>query len=216
MVRTYKRKTTRGNFPVEVFQGAAQAVREDKISMRDTAARCGVNFMTLNSYIRKSSAAVNSNNVVTVGYTLHRKVFTKDQEEELGAYVAHSAKLYYGLTTSDLRKLAYEYAIANNIAVSEVWKSSPMASKNWLFGFLKRHTNLSIRKPEATSLARATAFNQCSVSLFFDNLTKVYDKYKFGFHEVYNVDETGITTVQRPSKIIATKETKQVRAVTSA
>ncbi|KAF2888963.1 hypothetical protein ILUMI_17210 [Ignelater luminosus] len=48
-------------------------------------------------------------------YRLYRKVFTNDQEEELAAYVAHSAKLYYGLTTSDL----HEYAIANNIAICE-------------------------------------------------------------------------------------------------
>ncbi|KAF2883613.1 hypothetical protein ILUMI_22563 [Ignelater luminosus] len=140
MVRTYKRRTTRGNIPVEVFQRAAQAVRKEKISMRKAATRYGVNFMTLNSYIRKRSAAGNSNNVFTVCYTLHRKVFTKDQEEELAAYVAHSAKLYYGLTTSDLRKLAYEYAIANNITISEVWKSSSMASRDWLCGFLKRQS----------------------------------------------------------------------------
>ncbi|KAF2879455.1 hypothetical protein ILUMI_26716 [Ignelater luminosus] len=64
MVRTYKRKSTGDNISVEVFQRAAQAVQEEKIPMRDAAARYGVNFMTLNRYIRKSSAAENSNNVV--------------------------------------------------------------------------------------------------------------------------------------------------------
>ncbi|KAF2906019.1 hypothetical protein ILUMI_00158, partial [Ignelater luminosus] len=72
------------------------------------------------------------------------------------------------------------------------------------------HTDLSIRKPEVNT------FNRYSVSLFFDNLGKVYDIYKFGFNKVYNVNETGLTTVQKPSKIIATKETKQVRAIISA
>lgn len=216
MVRTYKRKTTRGNVPVDDFQRASQAVREEKMSLRDAATRYGMNFMTLQRYIKKSQSAENSNTIVKVGYTLHRKVFSDDQENELATYAAHSAKLYYGLTTSDLRKLAYEYAVANNIAIKEGWKTNSMASKDWLFGFLKRHSNLSIRKPEATSLARATAFNRHTVSLFFENLGKVYEKYKFGFHEIYNVDETGLTTVQRPSKIIATKGTKQVGAITSA
>ena len=32
---------------------------------------------------------------------------------------------------------------------------------------------------------------------------------------IYNIDETGITTVQKPSKIVAAKGTKQVGAMTS-
>jgi len=38
----------------------------------------------------------------------------------------------------------------------------------------------------------------------------------FGAHQIYNVDETGITTVQRPSKVIAPRGSKQVGKVTSA
>ncbi|KAF2883865.1 hypothetical protein ILUMI_22310 [Ignelater luminosus] len=140
MVRTYKRKTTRGNIRVEVFQRAAQAVREEKISMKDAAARYGINFMTLNRYTRKSSAAGNSNNVVTVSYTLHRKVFTNDQDEELAAYVAH----------------------------------------------------YNFRPPQARI------------------------RICYCQQHCHYVDETELTTVQRPSKIIATTGTKQVEAVTSA
>ena len=51
---------------------------------------------------------------------------------------------------------------------------------------------------------------------FFNDLNQVYDKYKFQCQDVYNVDETAVTTVQTPTKIIARKRMKQVGAVTSA
>ncbi|XP_050295152.1 uncharacterized protein LOC126735246 [Anthonomus grandis grandis] len=42
------------------------------------------------------------------------------------------------------------------------------------------------------------------------------DRYKFECQDIYNVDETGITTVQKPDRIIANKGVKQVGSVTSA
>lgn len=42
------------------------------------------------------------------------------------------------------------------------------------------------------------------------------DKYKFPPSRIYNLDETGVTTVLRPRKIIANKGIKQVGAIVSA
>ena len=44
----------------------------------------------------------------------------------------------------------------------------------------------------------------------------VFDKYKFNNYDIYNIDETGVTTVHRPDRIVASKGTKQVGAITSA
>ena len=66
--------------------------------------------------------------------------------------------------------------------------------------------DISLRRSEPTSTARARAFNQEAVNAFFDLQKTVQDMKRFTPDRVYNVDETGITIVpNRPSKIIASR-----------
>jgi len=75
-----------------------------------------------------------------------------------------------------------------------------------------RRAELAIRVPEATSLGRASAFNQFTRDKFMDNVEKVYERNEFTPDRTYNCDETA---VHRPDRIIATKGAKQVDTVTS-
>jgi len=50
----------------------------------------------------------------------------------------------------------------------------------------------------------------------FENLHSMYVKHQFEGHKVWNVDETGVATVQKPKKIVAEKGKKQVGRSTSA
>ena len=61
-----------------------------------------------------------------------------------------------------------------------------------------------------------TSFNRTNVNLFYDNLEDLYGRFHFEPQCIWNVDETGLTTVQNPGKIVAQKGVKQVGAVTSA
>uniref|UniRef100_A0A8D9BEI9 HTH CENPB-type domain-containing protein n=1 Tax=Cacopsylla melanoneura TaxID=428564 RepID=A0A8D9BEI9_9HEMI len=123
---------------------------------------------------------------------------------------------FYGVTIKDLQYLAYHIAEVNNIKHS-FCPSKKMAGRDWITGFRKRHPELSIRKPEATSTARAQAFNKPNVMKFYNILQEVQAKHNFPPHRIFNVDETGLTTVQsKSSKVFALKGRRQVGAITSA
>ncbi|KAJ8937646.1 hypothetical protein NQ318_002160 [Aromia moschata] len=89
-----------------------------------------------------------------------------------------------------------------------------MAGRDWLHTFMTRN-NISIRKPEATSINRITAFNKTEISLFFELLGQLMEKHRFVAKNIYNCDETGISTVQTPGKLLATKGQKKVGSITS-
>lgn len=95
----------------------------------------------------------------------------------------------------------------NNIEMPVNWSTQKMAGKDWMRGFRARHPELSVKKPEACSLARATAFNKANVQKFFDNLKEAYGRHPSfsSGNRVYNLDETSTTTVHRPHKVLATK-----------
>ena len=59
---------------------------------------------------------------------------------------------------------------------------------------MKRHPELSLQTPEATSFARSTAYNKHTVGEFFQNLKTVRNSYKCNSNCICNVDETGLTT----------------------
>ncbi|KAJ8962209.1 hypothetical protein NQ318_018178 [Aromia moschata] len=92
-----------------------------------------------------------------------------------------------------------------------------MAGWKWVSGFLKRNPQISLRTPENTSLARAQAFNKPNIAAYFLALSAILAKYNFPPENMYNMDESGLSTVQKKSqKNYASKGRKQVGAVSSA
>ena len=61
-----------------------------------------------------------------------------------------------------------------------------------------------------------SSFNPTTVNQFFHNLTVVLQHNKFGPGDIWNADETGITTVQKPCRIVTKYGMKQVGFITSA
>lgn len=66
-----------------------------------------------------------------------------------------------------------------------------------------------------TSIGQATGFNKPVVKIFFDKYTNLLEKHKFSAERIFNVDETGVSSVHTPPKVIASKKLKQVGGITS-
>ena len=129
-------------------------------------------------------------------------------EDELVKHIKDLDDMMFGMTAKDLMGIAYEVAVAHGIRKS--------AGKKWYYNFMRRHPDLSLRSPEPTSLACAAGFNREAVYNFFDLLEKLIDEHNFTPAKIYNVDETGHSTVQTPSKVLSTKGKRQVGVTTSA
>lgn len=206
MVRNYKRKTSRGEWSEEAMKLAVEDVEKNVKKLREAARAYNIPVMTLSDRIRSGN---------TRKKNLGRNTtFTEEQEKEIAEQVLLMAKMFYGISSIELRRLVFEYAETNKIP-NNFCKTSRLAGKDWLSGFLNRQKTISVRKPEPTSISRITAFNKTEVDLFFSNLQSEVEKHKFPPSRIYNFDETGISTVQKPRKILGPKGTKQVGAATS-
>lgn len=142
-------------------------------------------------------------------YTVSQ-VFTTEQEKLLTDYLIKCSKMHYGLSMIQTRKLAYEYAKEMKNHYPPSWDEKGMAGEDWLLGFRKRNSTLSLRKAENTSVARSSAFNRTNVNNFYSNLQQVLTKNSFSPYRIINCDETGIFTVMDGPKILTDKNVKQV------
>ncbi|XP_043474300.1 MFS-type transporter clz9-like [Leptopilina heterotoma] len=142
-------------------------------------------------------------------------VFSSEEEEVIEEYMLHSSDIYYGLSEIEGRELAYQFSKKLNKKIPISWEKNKIAGRDWFKNFMQRHKKLSMRKPEATSLARASAFNKTNVNLFFDLYEKVSEKITFEPQNIWNLDETGLTTVHKPDRVVSRCGRKQVGQITS-
>jgi len=201
MSRKYVRVTNRGDWSHE---NLLNAISNKEMSIRKASKAYGIPFSTLQERIKKGKTQI---------LNLGRKpVFCIDLENDMTKLIEDLAKLFYGITP--LQRAAFAFAEDNKLE-QNFNGSLKLAGIDWFYNFIRRNPSITIRKPEATSISRITAFNKTEVSLFFENLEVLMEKYSFVPSHIFNMYETGISTVQEPGRIIAPKGQKRVGSVTS-
>ena len=108
----------------------------------------------------------------------HSHVLPPEVEDEIRLHIKYMEKCLYGLTTTDVQRLAYEINEKANIP-HPFNKTKQMAGESWLQGFMKRHPDLSLRTPTATSMSRATGFNKVKVQEFFDVYKTLSEEHQY-------------------------------------
>lgn len=138
---------------------AANEVLRNNVCYRDAATLYDVSKSTLARHIKEHRESGKPNFEYSATNAV-KKIFTVEEEKQLEEYLLFSSRLHYGLNKKEIRLLAYQYATKNNKKIPEKWKEEKRAGREWLRWFLQRHTKLSLRKAEATSLSRSTSFNK--------------------------------------------------------
>jgi len=201
----YKRKTTRGSYGIEKLQEAMQKVQAKEISKKKAEAVYGIPRRTLSRHLKGA-----------VKKTGNLGRFSCDLGPEFEAALVRHAlflqQMLFGLNTVELRKLAYE--LAEKQKISHRFRNN-IAGKTWLKGFLRRHPDVVIRSPEPTSLGRAVGFNKPRVDQFFELYQAELNKHSYAADKIFNMDESGLTVVHKPRKVLAHRGDKQVGRITS-
>ena len=150
-MRNYKRKTERGVHQ-QIMEQAAKLVTEQHESARSSAKQFNIPRTSLLRFLKRLQMVGRPNptgrptRTPTVGYNNGRQIFCDTEEKELAEYILQVGRIYYGLSTTEVRKVAFEYAAAN-LESSKIpcsWKKNKQNRVDWLNGFMKRHPQLAI------------------------------------------------------------------------
>lgn len=208
MVRNYIRKTSRASYGSSSLSAALEAMKNGQ-PLKAASRAYGVPTKTLR---RHRDAKVLKPGFAILGR--HKSVFPAEYEQLLMQEIVAMEQAFYGLTTLDLRRLAFD--LAEKMQLKHPFSQHQrMAGCEWLRAFLKRNPQLSIRSPQATSISRVVGFNKPKVDKFFQVYGDELAKHKFDAKNIWNMDESGITNVHCPAKVLASKGKRQVSKITS-
>ncbi len=212
MVRTYKRKTNRASTAPDTMLKAVRQVLVFKKTIRGAAEEFGINYRTLARYCtkipREEVEGSAEHPSCAVGFIGARQVFSPELEAELVAYVLLASNVYYALPPRAIRKLAYQLAKSHPLQTPPSWRENKQASADWFASFLKRHPLLSIRMPEPAS--PASVVSRCHAEVFYSKLKALMERHRFRPEDMWIMEEMGITTAQRPDRVLARRGLKQM------
>ena len=189
----------------ENMNNAIEAYRSKKYGFNECCRRFNIPKPTfkrhLEGTLKRSLSSKKRNGTFTT--------LPEDVEFQLVEHIIRLESSFFGLSIRDIRSLAYQIAEKNNLQ-HKFNRTMQLAGKKWFYAFLKRHPKISVRQPENTSINRAKGFNREAVSLFFDLLETIVRSNGIDASRIFNMDESGFTTVQKKcAKIIAEKGKKK-------
>lgn len=211
MPRNYKRKTNRRQWSEESLKAALQAIEEGSRSCYAASVEYQIPEATLRRYRNKKARGIE----LPEHAGRFKSTFDAQQTRNFVEYLTDCNSRGLGLTSIQVRKLAFQFAEENGLE-HRFNRETKSAGVDWFDGF-KAANNLSLRNPEATSIARLRGFNKVAVQKFFTILREVKQKYNFKADRVYNADESGLSTVPtKLPKIVTPKGQRRVAKIVSS
>ncbi|XP_048511936.1 uncharacterized protein LOC125501081 [Athalia rosae] len=195
----FKSKNIRGKWAEDAMKAAVSSILTNRKTLRQATVIFGVPKSSLGDRLKK----LKREEEITMKPDMGRFRQTFSQQS------------WFDLDRMEFLKLAFNLAEAMKIS-HRFSTASKSAGKDFYYGFMKRHPELSLRTAESTSMQRAVGFNKSQVSRFFEQLKTMLDKFNFHPSKIFNADETGVSIVHaNDAKVISVKSKKQVGKLTS-
>ena len=116
MPRNYKRKTNRQDFDEEAMAGAIEACKKGELGFLKASQQFNVPICSLRR-------RVNNKNKHATGASKYiggrKPSLPTEVEEALVKYIVEMDKRMFGLSSYEVRKMAFELAVRNNIPASQ-------------------------------------------------------------------------------------------------
>ena len=115
------------------------------------------------------------------------------------------ASVEYGYSRMDIRHIATDVAIY--LGKKE---TNDLLSDNWVTNFFMRWPTLKLCKPRSLEWIRARNANPQIIDKYYNDLENTLTEHNLREkpHLIYNIDETGVTTEHKPTRVIAEASSK--------
>ena len=147
------------------LQRAYDAAKKNGISVYRAA-----RLFSVPESIHRDTTRVLVNLNTVIGFD---NIFSDDGEKQLVEHISCMANIEYGYNKMGIQHMTREYADS----LGKSLKSERSLSKCWLYGFLKRWSDLKVVKPQKLSIARTQSASKEKIYSYFKELSTILSKY---------------------------------------
>lgn len=133
MLRAQLNKNTNQDDQLSLLLPTASPISPINLSATGPSSASSTPTTSLKSIDNNNTAATNPN------YKRPRQIFTLSQEEQLAVHVRDTATYYSGLSSKEVRILAFVFGVCNQVDMPVGWRETHQASFDWCLGFIKRN-----------------------------------------------------------------------------
>lgn len=187
------------------LEHAVRSVKDGAMSIRKAAKTFCVPKSTLHDRVTEKSAMD--------AHPGRKPAIPEVIENKIVESVKEASRQGIGISRKQL--LVRTGELCRKFKVTPFKKLTP--SKQWWEGLKKRHPELSIRRPEKLSSARASMLNPVVVQKYMDDLGNILQELDLVNQpaQIWNCDETGRNFEHTPVRVIAEKGARNVVGRTS-
>lgn len=195
---------------------AAKLVTEAHYSLYKASKQCNVPWSTLKDFLKRNE----DEEVVEQCMPKLGKPFALSavQEQRIVNYIITMQELGFGLTVVQIRKLAYQIAERATPEKKNPFNKEEEAAGEWWWKDFRNRHGLCLRVPENIASYRSSMANRTILNDFYDKLKALL--VTLGIENrpdlIWNCDETGLSYVVKPSKIVTAIGKKYVYKKTYA